>query len=279
MGILWIASYPKSGNTWVRAFLANYATGSDTALAINDLSNFGHSDGNIGPYEQLSGKPFATLSDIEIAHLRPRAQALMGAGQAITPVKTHAAIGAVHGAPTINMAVTAGAIYILRNPLDIVLSYADHYGLSHEQAVDALTTISTAIARSSRTAPEHLGDWGAHVRSWTSTPSPMLRVVRYEDLQQNPAEAFSPLPAMLGLPQDPARTAQAIRHASFDELSRQEAQDGFRERSANQQRFFRKGGSGQWRQDLAPALIDRMVTKLKPEMQRFGYLDANGAPV
>jgi hypothetical protein len=279
VGIIWIASYPKSGNTWVRAFLANYVANGDQPVDINALSDFGHSDGNVKPYEMATDRSFSSLTVRQIANVRPRVQAMLAANGAHTPVKTHAAIGTVHGVPTINMAVTSGAIYVVRNPLDVVLSYADHYGLSHAQAADALVSPATAIARSTTTAPEHLGDWATHVRSWTGTPSPILKVLRYEDMQQAPEQAFAAALPLMGLTPAPKRLRKAVQNASFKELSSQESAAGFREKSSSQRRFFRSGGSGHWRSQLAPDLIEKLIVKLQPEMQRFGYLDGSGRPV
>jgi hypothetical protein len=279
LGIVWIASYPKSGNTWVRAFLANYAADGDQPVDINALSDFGHSDGNVKPYEIAMGRPFGSLSDQEIARARPRVQTMLSANGSHVPVKTHAAIGTVHGAPTINMAMTSCAIYIVRNPLDVVLSYADHYGLTHAEATNALMSPTTAIARSNVTAPEHLGDWATHVRSWTGTPSPILKVLRYEDMHLAPEQTFAAMLPFMGFKLDSARLTKAVRHARFKELARQETDAGFREKSASQQRFFRSGEFGHWRAQLAPDLVEKLTNQFRPEMQRFGYLDASGNPI
>jgi len=279
MPIVWIASYPKSGNTWVRAFLANYASRRNEPVDVEALSAFGVSDGNIGPYERAAKRPFSTLTDVEIARLRPAAHALIaGLRPGIVPVKTHVAIGHVHGAPTINPAVTAGAIYIVRNPFDVVISYADHYGLTLDEAVDAITRKSTALARTPTYAPQPISDWATHVGSWTGSPSDRLVVVRYEDLLNQPAATFALLPPALGLPVDLKRTARAIRNSRFETLAAQEAARGFGERSKHQARFFREGRSGQWRDVLSEAQVRGMIDRLGPTMRRFGYLDAHGRP-
>ena len=122
-------------------------------------------------------------------------------------------------------------------------------------------------------------DAGTNLKIETAHPSPLLTVVRYEDLQADPSAAFRPLPARLGLPADEARLEKAIRFSSFGELARQEASDGFRERSANQKKFFRSGTTGGWRGVLPAPLVRRMVRELGPVMRRFGYLGPDGQPV
>jgi hypothetical protein len=142
-----------------------------------------------------------------------------------------------------------------------------------------LTSITTAIARSEKTAPEHLGDWANHVRSWTGAPSPLLKVLRYEDLQRAPEQSFASILPLMGLKPDPARLSKAVRNASFKELNRQESAAGFREKSVSQDRFFRSGESGQWRTKLAPELVNQIIEKCRPEMHRFGYVDGAGQPL
>ena len=279
MRIVWIASYPKSGNTWARAFLANCAANQADPLDVNAISGFGFSDGNVWPYERLAGRPFATLTDEAVHGLRPKAQQLLASARpGLVPVKTHAAVGHAFGVPTINTQVTHAALYVLRNPLDVAVSYSDHYGLSLDAAVKALINPHTGLARTGTEAPLLIGDWATHVRSWTGVPSDRLVVLRYEDMLADPTAAFAKLPPLLGLARSPDEIARAVRHARFEELARQETQGGFRERSRHQKRFFREGRVGQWRAELSNAQVDRIVKAFAPEMRRFGYLDADDRP-
>ena len=70
-GIIWLASYPKSGNTWLRAFLANYLQDPAEPLPINDLPNHILGDSSVFQYERFSNKSIADMSDEEITQLRP----------------------------------------------------------------------------------------------------------------------------------------------------------------------------------------------------------------
>ena len=139
MPILWLASYPKSGNTWLRAFLANYLRNAAEPQAINALPEFALGDMRIEPYARISGKDPAAMSRDEINRLRPQAhRALAAASPGLVPVKTHSAIATVGGVPTITPEVTFGAIYVIRNPLDVAVSFSHHYAVSLDQAVKAI---------------------------------------------------------------------------------------------------------------------------------------------
>lgn len=74
MAILWLVSFPKSGNTWMRAFLANYFANGRQPMSLAQLQKTGFSDAHGWPYEKLTGRPFHELSEEEIGKLRPRVQ-------------------------------------------------------------------------------------------------------------------------------------------------------------------------------------------------------------
>jgi hypothetical protein len=99
-----------------------------------------------------------------------------------------------------------------------------------------------------------------------------VEVVRYEDLLANPLATFTRAARFLQLPDDPERIAKAIRFSDFRELARQEAEKGFRERPRHAERFFRQGQSGEGRQRLTPAQVERLTRTHADVMRRFGYL-------
>lgn len=280
MGILWLASYPKSGNTWLRAFLANYMRNAQAPLAINDLDRFCASDAHGWPYERLSGRAPAELTGLELSQLRPRVHAMLAAGRPETVfVKTHNAIEKTHGVPTITPAVTAGAVYVIRNPLDTVSSYASHYGLTVPQAAEVMATDTTTIHGNEKLILQLLGSWSRHVRSWVDAPGLRLHVVRYEDMASRPLKAFGDVIGFLGVPKNMERLKRALRFSDFKELARQERESGFKERSANADRFFREGRAGGWRETLSADVVSKIVADHREVMTRFGYLDSEGRPL
>lgn len=186
-------------------------------------------------------------------------------------VKTHNIRAVAHGVNLIPDNVTRQAIYILRNPLDTLLSYGRHYGMTVEDTVTAFGRSDNANAADEKTVTQFLGSWSEHVKSWESSSKYPSLVVRYEDMLETPHETFGNVLKAIGLDPEEDRLDRAIRFASFDELSKQEEKSGFVESSPNSDRFFAKGKSGQWKTDLPKDLVDRVRRDHKRMMKKYGY--------
>ncbi|MFO1060244.1 MAG: sulfotransferase domain-containing protein [Dongiaceae bacterium] len=270
--IVWLASFPKSGNTWVRAFLHNLLTDAERPYDINELDTFAVSDSQAQWYQRFDPRPPTALSLEEIAALRPRVHHLFTQlGQGPIFVKTHMAAAELGGTPLITVSETVAAIYIVRNPLDVVVSHSHHYGNDLDRTIELLAADDTITRASETHVPEYHSSWSAHVASWTSVPSPGLLVVRYEDLLLTPNRSFAAIARFLRLDVARGRLERAIRHCSFRVLQEQEKRHGFRERTETSERFFRAGKAGQWRSALSPAQIERVVARHGAQMDRFGY--------
>jgi hypothetical protein len=274
--ILWLASYPRSGNTWLRAFLHNLLRNSDEPYDINRLQDFTLIDSDARWYRMLAPRPPTELTKEEVAALRPKAHAAMTAAFPDTVlVKTHNALVGDRGTPMITLEHTAGAIYVVRNPLDVAVSYSHHYGVSLAEAVAAMNRPGNqSIGNQENFVYEVHGSWSEHVKSWTATPNPALHVVRYEDMANEPLRAFGDVAGFLGLRAAPERVAHAIARSSFAVLREQELRKGFRERSKKSDQFFRAGEVGQGRHLLTPELIDALCATHRESMGRFGYWPA-----
>ncbi len=271
--ILWLASFPRSGNTWLRAFLHNLLRNPDEPWDINRLQDFTLIDSQARWYQAFDPRPLNELSKEEVARLRPRVhEAMTRAFPDTVFVKTHNALVEDRGTAMITPAHSAGAIYVVRNPLDLALSYASHFGLSHDEAVAAMNRPGNeSIANQPNFAYELHGSWSENVRSWTGMPGPGLHVVRYEDMAATPRRAFAGVAAFLGLQSSAERLERAIRHSSFAVLKAQEGRHGFRERSARSDAFFRSGVAGEGRRLLEPRLADLLCEIHREQMTRFGY--------
>ena len=272
-GIMWLASYPKSGNTWLRVFLANLLTGASRPFDINALAHFSHGDMAGGLYERIAGRALEEMTNEELHRLRPQVHCLIAEMRPETMfVKTHSAVVTLAGIPTITPEVTAGAIYVVRNPLDVAVSYARHLELTTDQAIAAMSAHKNRMPSGNRLVFQFLGSWSDHVASWTTTTGLKLHVVRYEDMLSKPIKAFGKVSAFLGLKPPRERLKRAVRFSSFRELQAQEQRQGFRERSRRAERFFREGRAEQWREVLTPAQVESMVAAHAEQMERFDYL-------
>jgi Sulfotransferase domain len=275
-GIVWMASFPKSGNTWARAFLHNLAKilgGEDEAQDINMMGRFSTWEIRKPNYTEALGFEPTDEHRNEIAAVRHQVQQrIADEYDGLIFVKTHQALVIDRGHSTINFAVTSGAVYIVRNPLDVAISYAHHMGRSIDETIESIGTRDIETATTDKAVYEVYGSWSQHVHSWTRKPHPAIYVMRYEDMVAEPTRTFGCLVRHMLLDATPGQLAEAIDRSSFEKLRAQEERDGFRERPEMAKRFFREGRVGQWRDILTSAQVDRVVRDHGDEMARFGYL-------
>lgn len=273
--IVWMASYPKSGNTWLRAVYSAWRTG--RPVRLNDLM----AEGGAArfTFDDAAGILSAALTGEEVELLRPRVDELL-AREAKAPLarKTHDTLApGPAGEPAISAAATRAALYVVRDPRDVAVSLAHHQGRPIAWAVDTLENPDAKMGESIE-APvpqllQRIGTWSEHVRSWVDDPPFPVHVLRYEDCIATPVKTFGRVLGALNLePVDEGDVARAVERASFDRLAAAEADEGFRERPETSARFFRHGRAGSWRDELDPALTARVETAHGETMARFGYL-------
>ena len=280
--LVWIASYPKSGSTWVRLLLANFRADSAAPVPINrirqHLPSIGPSSRN--EFELEIGISSAECTDAETDMLQPamhrrRAAWAAKAGRTLF-CKIHDAYRRTSaGDPLIPEEVTLGALYVLRNPLDVVVSNA-FYGSSHFSRVVAhLNNPATKLSSGgSHTQLLQLPfDWSGHVRSWTGAPFPVL-VVRYEDLLADAPGQLGRMVRFLRLEGagDEGRLRRAAAFSSFDRLREEEDREGFIECWRGMKHpFFRCGESGTWRRHLSKEQVRSVLDAHAETMAAFGY--------
>ena len=277
-GIIWIASYPRSGNTWMRAFinaLQSVMKDADSAdVDINRFEEASASESSAPLYPRFLGKPVFKATAAEIAAARPWVQAALveSAGRPIF-MKTHNARGLDFGRPLVNTQVTAGAIYIIRNPLDVAISYAH---LSNQPIDSTITTMETrgwGIDTTATKVRTVTGSWSEHVATWTDIAHPTVLVVRYEDMVGKPERTFARIARHLLLKPTREQLRQAIDLTSFKRLQAKEAAAGFVEKpDTSVDPFFREGRAGQWRERLTEDQVARIVSAHRKAMRRFDYL-------
>lgn len=274
--IVWIASYPRSGNTWTRTFLHNLLAtlqGRSHEQDINDMSALTTWDVYPVWWKAHLPQGLEKAGNAEAALVRPKVQAeIAAAAKGIVFVKTHNALVLSHKVPAINLAVTSGAVYIVRDPLDVVISYAKHFGLALDKAVRQLCDPGLETRNHPNGAFEVYGAWRENVLSWTRKPNRTLYIMRYEDMLADPEKTFGALARHLTLRPTAAQLSDAIERSSFGRLKEQEQSAGFRERPRKSDAFFRVGTAGQWREVLTERQVAAIVKANREQMARFGYL-------
>lgn len=272
--LVWLASYPKSGNTWLRGFLANYLFHVEGPAGFEHIQRVSSGDASAASYRELAGRDPHSLPLGEHMQTRHRHLARIAQnGAPVNFVKTHAPVASFGSAALIPHQVTRQAIYLLRHPLDMLVSYADHWGIGLEAAAGQIGNATNSIPASGKTVVQFLGSWSDHVNSWTETTAFPVLTLRYEDMLRDPEAAFEKVLHHIGAPVDKPTLRQAIEHSSFDTMAALETETGFDERSPSQERFFRTGKSGQWRELVPATIADKVVAQHSTVMRKFGYLE------
>ncbi len=270
-GVFWLASYPKSGNTWVRIALTCLRNGGQ----MPDLTRAMDLCPNSAVLNWME-----TVLDVPLGDLAPEEQATMRAeacrlyGQTATApafLKVHDAYDPAQFAA----AWSLGTILIVRDPRDVAPSWADHMGIDLDGAIERMAcpdfTLSPSGPKQLPQIRQRLGSWSGNVLSWLDgAPGPKL-LLRYEDMLADPAAAFVALARFTGLDASPDLVQKTVTATSFQSLQAVEASTGFGERMAAQKAFFRQGQAGAWRKNLGAEQAERLWNAHRDVMLRLGY--------
>jgi len=256
--LVWVASYPKSGNTWVRFLLYQYFHGKaensiDVSRFIPDI----HRPGNMQAARPTGGRLF---------------------------VKTHFARG-----PQLPFQDRSeAAIYVIRHPRDAILSWLNYLKLNTDPAKMGVDRDAQHV-RTFLTlggAPEYakmkFGTWEQHFTSWLDGASFPVHLVRYEDLKSRGEAELTRIIEFLKLTPDPARVAEAVRLSGFDQMRALEVREktsgkgevlfpGGTEKVKKGVFFMNKGQSGRSLESIAPGLDKAVEQRFAGAINRFGY--------
>jgi hypothetical protein len=264
----WIASYPKSGNTWIRAFLAAYMN--NGKLDINQL---GVIPGDVQTYfyQAVAPRPLPQMSQFELMCLRSAAllhQITATYKRKPFLIKTHHANVTINGFYAIPPDLTDQAIYLIRDPRDVALSYVHHFGTDLDTAIHRMSLDENII---SGAVKEPITSWSTHVQSWIGNKPYPLCIAHYEGLLTEPEKMFSSILGFLDIEVDERRLLRSIKASSFQSLRRQETSKGFKEASNKTERFFRVGRLEQWKQEMTKSQIAEIEKHHGETIEHCGY--------
>lgn len=276
-GFYWIASYPKSGNTWLRLLLASVMKGGGPVdiNAINVANIIGQKRQEFDAITSLSS---SDLTPDELRAMRPAALRAIAASQkAALYAKTHdARIQLTDGDWLVPPDVTLGAVYLVRDPRDVAISLSKHMGVDLDGAIALMADPTHTTGRSLRhlhyRLPEFRLGWSVNVASWLSAEPFEAHVVRYEDMRTDPAAALAGIMPVLGVTTTPEVIHAAIAATALDTLRGQEAAAGGFVEWRGKGGFFGRGRVGGWRDHLTATQVARIEADHGPLMRLLGYL-------
>jgi len=279
-GLVWLASYPKSGNTWLRLLLANLLSGRDTPADINRIelnSRFLVRRDRIDEAAQIDSD-LLTMDEADLlrARLTEDFAAELDASRRDAFVKVHDAYRhRADGMAPFGRRPARAAVYLLRDPRDVAVSMAWHNGTTIAEAISGMANADQVLSRNRNRRAAQLTqrvcDWSGHVLSWTEQRDVPLLLLRYEDLLADPVGKFETVVRFLGIPATTEQVACAVRFSAFAELKGQEMRKGFLERQSPDAPFFRSGRAGAWAEVLTPAQAASIARRHRAVMDAFGY--------
>lgn len=262
----WLASYPKSGNTWVRTWLDALQRGQKPDL--NRLSGTSSSDGmdpslglSIG---DLSPEHAASMMRLSWASARP------DTAPCVLRKTHHAWVPGPDGFPIHWQPKGAKAVYIIRDPRAVAVSWAHHAGITLDESVAVMEKDVRPPLWEQAKSSDVLTSWSNHVRSWTSQREIPMIVVSYESMTSQPAVELARIAEFLGYETSPEQVDAAVEACSFVTLATREVFEGFTEAMENRA-FFRRGEVDSWRHELPAELATRIVKDHGEVMEEFGY--------
>lgn len=256
-----LASYPKSGNTWARLFLLNWYMDADAPVEPEMLARKRFIPGcdTDWLWEDATGQTIDKLGVVPSFRLRHHVQWFYQALEGDYPafLKTHSANISFGVFPQINWDATGAAVYFIRDPRKVAPSMSDHYQFDLDTAIKMMADGEYVSGREEKIFT-WIGDWSGHVRGWRDRAT----VIRYEDLP----DGFEAMLEAFGLPMD-ERFEKAKEFTKLKTLKAIEGQRGFSERAHEGHRFF--GGE---RPHITGAQVEKIESDHEEIMREHGYI-------
>lgn len=277
--IVWLASYPKSGNTLLRKFLSTYFFSKDGTFNFELLRNIKQY-----PSADLFRKQGIDVNNRhEVAKSHIMVQEFINNEKGIKFLKTHSSFVKMDGFSFTNLENTAAVINIVRDPRDIVISFAYHMSQSVEQTAEMIYNDFILGATLKDTIPVYTGSWSFNYNSWKPFDEmKKYMLIKYEDLIEDKEKNFTKIlhflknVTHLDFEIDNKKIKRTLEEISFEKVKKMEEDKGFHEARFDQNGkkipFFRKGKSNDWKNNLDIKIKDLIESKCKKEMIELGYL-------
>ena len=282
--IFWLSSYPKSGNTWIRSLLAAYLFSSKGDFKFDLLKNITQFSVNV---EKLEEGNFKNIQEKIYKNWIP-AQKKINQDNKLHIFKTHNALCRINGHNFTDKNNTMGAIYIVRDPRNLLLSIAHHYSLSNEEAYQFLINKKKIIFPINLNKSNgqirdfnFLGDWSEHYKSWKNINFCPVKIIRYEDMLEDEHKIFLSilnfLSQFIKITLDEKKIKNVISTTTFKKLSEMEEKRGFEEaviskKTNKKVKFFHLGKKNDWKKLLDDKIRKKVEENFKKEMKELNYL-------
>ncbi len=279
--IIWIASYPKSGNTWVRSIISSLIYSNDGNFNFDLLKKIQQFPNR--KYFKNFTKDFNNINEIKKYWIE--SQNFINLNKEVKFFKTHHINCKIGEHAFTDKSNTLGTIYIVRDPRNLINSFTNHYSIDKNTAKNFITSRQSVTGALGEMKKENniftiLGSWNDHLKSWTNMNQNLL-LIKYEDLIKNPLNEINKITKYLANLVDFSCSEEKINNiinsTSFEVMKKKEAEEGFDESvmdttNENKVNFFNLGKENKWEKYLNSEDQEFIKDKLGLEMKELGYI-------
>jgi len=282
--IIWLASYPKSGNTYVRAFLSAYYFSENGQFDFSQISNIDQF-----PHEKFFKEKVNSISEASKQWLPIQKE--INKDKKIRFFKTHSFLGHYQNNEFTSPETTLGAVYIVRDPRNVLTSLKNHYSFDDDKALEMITDKSRSLMSNngSHASLNFISSWAENYLSWLKDNRFRRLFVKYEDLITNKYETFRDIIVFTNTLMNKvegvnkSKLQKAIETTNFNVLKKKEISETFdgsessfknwrKFHSENKNLFFNLGPENDWKRILEKKISSQIENSFDQEMKRLGYL-------
>ena len=278
--IIWLASYPKSGNTLLRSLLSSYFYSSDGSFTFKNLEKI--SQFPLTSHLMSIGVNIDNEEDVFKNFINAQNLINQDKGK-IKFFKTHSSLSQMYQSNFTDLKNTLGAIYIVRDPRNVVTSFAHHYSMSIDQATDVMIDKNRFMDKTPKNCRVFLGSWSFNYNSWKNLQKHnKYLLIKYEDLiskKKNVLLKIFKYLDFLGLKTnlDMIKLNKSIKTTQFEDMKKKEENEVFYEAlidsdTGKRKNFFNLGPKNDWRKLLDKRIKDKIEKNFEKEMIELGYL-------
>ena len=279
--IIWIASYPKSGNTYLRSFLASYYYSNNGKFDFDQLLK-------IHQFPNIKFSKIKPTSKEEASRHWIFNQNNFFDKNRLNFVKTHNCLLPFKGNEFTSRNETLGAIYIVRDPRNIITSITHHYSINYEKALDYMLDDDCSLLEKSFDQDysnfTYLNSWSNHYKSWKNNKSFEILFIRYEDIKKDKEDTFKKIILFIekitkkNSKLEEEKFTNSIKSTNFSNLKNKELNEGFEEsvysnKIGKKINFFNLGFNNRWQKLLPLDIKNKVNKKFKENLEELNYLN------